>query len=64
MRLAGGDGLSGRVAEVRQDGVTMYAVVIGAFGSRDAAERRAVDLVKGGLVDEARIISRTVTAKR
>jgi type II secretory pathway predicted ATPase ExeA len=63
MRLSGGDGLTGRLAEVRQDGVTMYTVVIGAFGSRDAAERRASDLVARGLVDEARIISRTVAAR-
>jgi len=62
-RLTGAAAITGRIGQVRQDNATMYAVILGAFPSRDAAERRASDLIARGLVDEARIIPRAVPAK-
>jgi hypothetical protein len=57
-RLSGNTGLTGKLVDVRKDGVTMYAVVLGAFPGRGAAERKASDLVAAGFVDEARIVPR------
>ncbi|MBI5709000.1 MAG: AAA family ATPase [Candidatus Eisenbacteria bacterium] len=58
VRLAGVTQLPGRLLTVHQDSVAMYAVVMGAFPSRDAAERTASDLIGRGLVDEARVVPR------
>ncbi len=58
-RVTGASGLSGRLAPVPQNGVTMYAVMIGEFATRGAAVRQASDLIARGLVDEARIVART-----
>ncbi len=52
-----------RIAAVPSEGVTMHAVVVGAYASRAAAEREANALIERGLVDEARIISRTLAAR-
>jgi hypothetical protein len=60
-RVVGASGLPGRLSEVHQGGVVMHAVVIGEFPSRGAAERQASDLIERGIVDEARIISRTIS---
>jgi len=62
-RITSASGLAGRLAPVPQEGVTMYAVVIGGFPSRGAAERTASDLISRGLVDEARIIARSTAPK-
>jgi hypothetical protein len=43
--------------------VTMHAVIVGAYGSRAAAEREANALIGRQLVDEARITSRTVAPR-
>lgn len=58
-RVTGSSGLTGRIAELQQEGTTMYAVIIGAFPDRDTAERKAGELVSSGVVDEAMVISRT-----
>jgi len=62
-RIGGASGLTGRLAEVRKEGTTMYAVIIGAFPDRDTAERKASELVSNGAVDEARVLSRRVRAR-
>ena len=62
-RVSGASGLAGRITPVPQEGVTMYAVLIGEFVSRGAAERGASDLIARGLVDEARIIARAIPPK-
>ena len=62
-RIGGASGLTGRIAELRKEGTTLYAVLIGAFPDRDAAERRASELVSSGAVDEARVLSRTGRAR-
>ena len=62
-RIGGASGLTGRIAEVRKEDTTMYAVILGAFPDRDSAERKAGELVSSGAVDEARVLSRTVRAR-
>ena len=62
-RIGGASGLTGRIAELRKEGTTMYAVILGAFPDRDTAERKASELVSSGAVDEARVLSRTVRAR-
>jgi type II secretory pathway predicted ATPase ExeA len=62
-RIGGASGLTGRITDLRKEGTTMYAVIIGAFPDRDTAERKAGELVSSGVVDEARVLSRTVRAK-
>jgi hypothetical protein len=52
-----------RIAAVPSEGVTMHAVIVGAYANRSAAEREANGLIERGLVDEARIVSRTLAAK-
>ncbi len=62
-RISGASGLTGRITDLRREGVTMYAVIVGAFSDRDTAERKAGELVSGGTIDEARVIARTVRAR-
>ena len=62
-RIGGASGLTGRLAEVQREGATMFAVIIGAYPDRASADRNAAELVSRGTVDEARIISRTVSAR-
>jgi len=62
-RIAGASGLTGRIAELRKEDTTMYAVILGAFPVRDTAERKAGELVSSGTVDEARVLSRTVRTR-
>ena len=56
-KLAASSGLSARVLTVTEDGSEVYRVVLGSFADRSAAERGASDLIRKGLVDEARVIS-------
>ena len=60
-RVVGASGIAGRIAPVRQDGVTMYAIVIGDFANRAAAERAASDLITKNVVDEARPVPRNAS---
>ncbi len=62
-RIAGASGLTGRIADLRKEGTTMYVVILGAFTARDTAERKAGELVSSGTVDEARVLSRTVRTR-
>lgn len=62
-RIGGASGLTGRLVQMRREGATMYAVIIGAFPDRATADRKAGELVSRGTVDEARIISRAVSAR-
>lgn len=48
--------LPSQVITVIEDTVSMYRVVVGSFEDRVSAERAASDLVRRGLVDEARVI--------
>ena len=54
--LAGSTQLSGRVVTTTQDSVSVYEVVMGSFESRLAAEKAASDLIRKGLVNEARVV--------
>lgn len=62
-RIAGASGLAGRVVELLKEDTAMYVVMVGAFPSRDVAERKAGELVSSGAVDEARVLSRTVRTR-
>jgi hypothetical protein len=55
-RLTESTRLPSRVVTVAEDSVPMYRVVMGSFANRVSAERAASDLVRGGLVNEARVI--------
>jgi len=48
--------LPAQVVTVAEDSVSMYRVVMGSFENRATAERTASDLVRRGLVDEARVV--------
>jgi cell division protein FtsN len=48
--------LPSRVVTVAEDSVSMYRVVMGSFENRVSAERTASDLIRRGLVNEARVI--------
>lgn len=65
-RLASSTGLAARVVPVHQDddSVSSYSIVIGAYTSRDAAERAASNLIQRGLVDEARVVSAGAVAPK
>ena len=55
-RLAEITGLSARVME-SPEGVEVYRVVLGSFGSRRRAERAADDLIARGLVEQATVVT-------
>ena len=55
-KLQGSTGLGGSVAEVKQDNVTQYRVVIGDFTDKKAAEKKANELIVAASVREARVI--------
>ena len=55
-KLQGSTGLGGSVAEVKQDGVTQYRVVIGDFTSKGDADKKANELIVAASVREARVI--------
>ena len=63
-RISGASGIVGRVTAVRHEGAVMYAVILGAFSNRGAAEHKASELVTLGTVDEARILARPTGARR
>jgi hypothetical protein len=48
--------LPAQVVTVAEDSVSMYRVVMGSFENRISAERTASDLVRRGLVNEARVV--------
>ncbi|MGH7730723.1 MAG: AAA family ATPase [Candidatus Eiseniibacteriota bacterium] len=56
-RLGGATKYTARVVAVAEDTVTMYRVVVGSFGDRTSAERAASELVQGGVVTEARVVT-------
>jgi type II secretory pathway predicted ATPase ExeA len=49
--------LPSRVLTVSEDSVSMYRVVMGLFENRVTAEKMASDLIRKGLVNEARVVS-------
>ncbi|MBI1796750.1 MAG: AAA family ATPase [Candidatus Eisenbacteria bacterium] len=49
--------LPARVVTAAEDSVATYRVVIGSFADRVAAERAASDLIRRGLVNEARVVA-------
>ena len=55
-KLAASTGLPARVVTASEGGTDVYRLVLGAFPDRNAAERGASDLVRRGLVDEARVV--------
>jgi general secretion pathway protein A len=48
--------LPSRIVTVAEDSVSFYRVVMGSFENRVSAERAASDLIRRGLVNEARVI--------
>ena len=56
-KLAAGTGLTARIVTAREDGTDVYRLVLGSYPDRATAERGASDLVRRGLVDEARVVS-------
>jgi cell division protein FtsN len=52
-----GTRLPSRVIAVNEGGATAYRVVVGSFQTRVSAERAASDLIRNGLVDEARVMT-------
>ncbi len=57
LRLAAASGLPARVIAVKDGTGEAFRVVLGAWDDRGAAERGASDLIRRGLVDEARVVS-------
>jgi cell division protein FtsN len=55
-RLSELTGLSTRVLESSDPNGDAYRVVLGSFGSRRKAERAADDLIRRGVIDEARVV--------
>lgn len=55
-RLADATGLSSRVMEASDVDGEAYRVVLGSFGTRKKAERMADDLIRRGLIDQARVV--------
>ncbi|HYM82323.1 MAG TPA: SPOR domain-containing protein [Candidatus Limnocylindria bacterium] len=55
-RLATSTGLSGKVAPATKEGTTVYRVILGSFGSRAEAERKAAELTGQSVVSEARVV--------
>jgi type II secretory pathway predicted ATPase ExeA len=49
-------GLPVRVVENHEDGIAIYRVVLGSFGSRRRAARAADDLLGRGMLEQARVI--------
>ena len=58
-RLGSATGLSTRVLPYREQGVTMYRLILGAYETRDAAENAASDLFAKGLVPQASVMPLT-----
>jgi hypothetical protein len=56
-RLAAASGLPGRVLIVREGGTEVYRLVLGAWDDRASADRGASELLRKGLVDEARVVT-------
>ena len=62
-KLVASTHLPASVHVVQQDGAAMYTLETGRFADRVEAERMASDLIRRGLVDEARIVRQTHTTK-
>jgi cell division protein FtsN len=61
VKLVASTSLPARVVTVTEDDVAMYRLVMGAFESRQSAERMASSLIERGLVDEARVVQLSAT---
>jgi cell division septation protein DedD len=57
-RVGGVTGLAGIVAPKDDGGTTVYRVILGKFGNRGAAERKAQALMDSSLVREANVVAR------
>jgi cell division protein FtsN len=55
-RLSESTGLSGRVMQTSDQQGEAYRVVLGSFSTRRKAERTADDLVRRGLIEQARVV--------
>jgi len=55
-KLAASSGQSVRVSSVTEDGGQVFQLVLGAYADRASAEKAASDLIRRGLVDEARVV--------
>ncbi|HTK31582.1 MAG TPA: AAA family ATPase [Candidatus Saccharimonadaceae bacterium] len=55
-KLAASSGQSVRVSSVTEDGGQVFQLVLGAYSDRASAEKAASDLIRRGLVDEARVV--------
>ena len=64
VKLAASTGMTVAVREAHEGGTSVYHLVVGGFDSRVSAEDAASDLVKKGLVEEARIVPGPKVAKR
>ena len=58
-RLGNATGLVTRILPYRDQGVTMYRVILGGFGTREDAENAASDLFSKGLVPQASVMPLT-----
>lgn len=54
-QIAAAASLPATVVEAKEDGTTMYKVVVGKFDSKSAAENAGTDLIVKGLAKEARV---------
>ena len=63
-KLAASTGMPVAVQEAREGGTSVYHLVLGGFDSRTSAEDAATDLIKRGLVEEARIVPGPKVARR
>ena len=63
-KLAASTGMSVSVLEASEGGTSVYHLVLGGFDTRTSAEDAASDLIRRGLVEEARIVPGPKLAKR
>jgi hypothetical protein len=64
VKLAASTGMPVAVREAKEGGASVYHLVLGGFDSRTSAEDAATDLIKKGLVEEARIVPGPKVARR
>jgi hypothetical protein len=64
VKLAASTGMPVAVREAKEGGTSVYHLVLGGFDSRTSAEDAATDLIKKGLVEEARIVPGPKVARR
>ena len=63
-KLAASTRLPISIQEAKEDGSSVYHLVVGGFETRASAEDAASDLIQKGLVEEARIVAGPRIAKR